>query len=61
MVNLKCEKNGGIRNESRICKMIEDGKFLQSELTNDQTSTAFLSNLYISEGKPGKVKTTFAW
>lgn len=51
--------NGTVDQHSRISKIDEnDDKSIQVSLPANETRLALLGNLFVSEGKPGKVITT---
>lgn len=53
--NLKIE-NGNVDQHSRISKVDKnDDKSIQQTLPANETRVALLANLFVSEGKPGKV------
>lgn len=54
MTNVRIDNNQRVTNRSKICKISEDGLY---QLENLENCSEFMHmmNLYISEGKPGKV------
>ncbi|XP_055624610.1 ester hydrolase C11orf54 homolog [Toxorhynchites rutilus septentrionalis] len=56
MFNLKIAANGHITNESHIAQTTPDCKrVLLKKLPNTETRCALMANIFLSEGKPGKV------
>lgn len=51
-------ENGNVDQHSRISKVDKnDDKSIQQTLPANETRVALLANLFVSEGKPGKVST----
>lgn len=54
IINLKVKEDGTIINETHVARTINGGMELQ-KVPSTETRTALLGNLFLSEGKPGKV------
>lgn len=54
MINLAVSADGTVRNETHVARTIPGGIQL-SKVPNDETRCALLGNLFLSEGKNGKV------
>jgi len=54
IINLKVGSNGSLVNETHTARIVGDGMELQ-KVPTDETRTALLGNLFVSEGKAGKV------
>lgn len=54
MSNIHIDSHQQIKNKSRICKIKENGFYLLENLENS-SECMHMMNLFISEGKPGKV------
>lgn len=54
MSNIRINDGQKIINQSKICKICENGSYLLEEF-GSSTECMHLSNIYVSEGKPGKV------
>jgi hypothetical protein len=53
--NLQVKANGEIVNGTHIAKTIPGGDMQLLQVPNPETRTALLGNLFLSEGKPGRV------
>jgi hypothetical protein len=55
MINLKIESDGKITNGTHIARMLNREKLELTQVPENETRCALLGNLFLSEGKPGKV------
>ncbi|XP_070496607.1 ester hydrolase C11orf54 homolog [Chironomus tepperi] len=55
IMNLKVDKNGKIINETHISRVTDDGSMDVQKVPSNETRSALLGNVFISEGKVGKV------
>ena len=55
MYNLKVNQDGSVVNQTHIAKTLKDGSFELLNVPNDETKCALLGNIFMSEGKPGKI------
>jgi len=54
MMNLAVRSDGSIKNETHVARMVR-GEVELSVVPNDETRCALLGNIFLSEGKAGKV------
>jgi len=60
MINMNIN-NGTVNQQTRIAKVnTKDNSVIQEQLPNSETRFALLGNLFLSEGKPGKVLKVYA-
>lgn len=59
IINLKVGSDGTLVNETHVARTIADGMELQ-KVPSNETRTALLGNLFLSEGKHGKVLKVIA-
>ncbi|KAL7015180.1 hypothetical protein ACKWTF_016325 [Chironomus riparius] len=55
IMNLKVDKNGEIVNETHISRVTEDGLMEVQKVPTSETRSALLGNVFLSEGRAGKV------
>lgn len=56
IVNLSVNSSGDMKNETRYVKLIETGtQYRIDKVPHNETRTALLGNLFLSQGKSGKV------
>jgi hypothetical protein len=53
--NLHVKADGTVKNETHYANTIEGGGMQLAKVPQNETRTALLGNLFLSEGKPGKV------
>ena len=55
IMNLKVDNNGKVVNETHISRVTENGSMEVQKVPTAETRSALLGNVFLSEGKPGKV------
>lgn len=55
MLNIKVRADGSVNNQTHIAKTKPDGSFELLTVPTEETKSALLGNLFMSEGKSGKV------